>query len=87
MIRSLAVTTDFSDLSRLAFGLAGDLARHWRAPLYAVHVVESEPIYVPWQVVQETPSRARCEASLPWLRSLRRRVWPASAAAATPAGA
>jgi nucleotide-binding universal stress UspA family protein len=57
-ISSIAVTTDFSDLSRAAFRAAGTLAREFGARLHLVHVVPSEAIYTPWQITPATLANA-----------------------------
>src|SRR5262245_2630588 len=42
-LKKILVTTDFSDLSRLAFAPAANLARRFKSELHLVHVLESIP--------------------------------------------
>jgi nucleotide-binding universal stress UspA family protein len=42
-LKKILVTTDFSDLSKLAFGPAASLARRFKSELHLVHVLESLP--------------------------------------------
>src|SRR5687767_5678079 len=42
-LKKILVTTDFSELSRLAFGPAAGLARRFKSELHLVHVLESLP--------------------------------------------
>ena len=49
MFRSMAVTTDFSDAARAAFGAAGSLARKLGARLYLLHVARDPAGFYPWQ--------------------------------------
>lgn len=59
MIRSIAVTTDFSHFSRRPFGAAADLARRFGAVLYIVHVVRDPEIVLPWQMAETSPEEVR----------------------------
>ncbi len=54
MIRSVAVTTDFSDLSVQPFEAAATLSRKFGAGLVVVHVLPEPEIYTSWQVVRES---------------------------------
>ena len=56
MIRSIAVTTDFSSLSRRPFDAAASLARRFGAKLHLVHVAQSPEAYMAWQVMGESPA-------------------------------
>jgi nucleotide-binding universal stress UspA family protein len=55
MFRSIAVTTDFSEASKEAFGAATALARKFSSKLYLLHSTQSPQIFTPWQVPQ-TPA-------------------------------
>lgn len=67
MLRNLAITTDFSEASREAFGAAGDLARKFESRLIVVHTTRSPPIFSPWQLPASevksasTTSEALCD--------------------------
>jgi nucleotide-binding universal stress UspA family protein len=69
MLHSIAVTTDFSTLSRQAFAAAAALGRKHQARLYLLHVLPPPEIVKPWQLVNEPPAeldarRAAAEARL-----------------------
>ncbi len=59
MIRSMAVTTDFSPLSRRPFGAAAAVARRFGARLSVLHVVSDPEIITPWQTPETSPEE-RC---------------------------
>lgn len=50
MLERIAVTTDFSEASRQAFGTAVSLARRFDAQLWVVHVVPEPELLMPWSL-------------------------------------
>lgn len=56
MIRSIAVTTDFSELSVQSFEAAASVARKFGARLRIVHVLPEPEVYTPWQLVNHSPA-------------------------------
>ena len=56
MIRSIAVTTDFSELSFQPFEAAVSMARKFGARLHILHVLPEPEIYAPWQLPADSPS-------------------------------
>jgi nucleotide-binding universal stress UspA family protein len=60
MFRSIAVTTDFSETSRQAFGPAAELARKLGARIRVIHLDAGPEIHMPWECV-ESSRKAREE--------------------------
>jgi len=59
VFRNIAVTTDFTEASRLAFGAAAHLSRKFQARLYLLNVARSPAFFTPWQIAAESPAQAR----------------------------
>ena len=65
MIRSILITTDFSEASKAPFATAASIARKFRAQLHLLHVGIDPQVVKPWQILEESPEdRARRRAEL-----------------------
>ena len=73
MHRTIAVTTDLSQASREAFGIAVAVARRLEAHILFLHAEPDEDIVTPWQVPPSTSEKSRqCRKSHRRLREFLR---------------